>query len=327
MDYARKIRETVTTVTKYLIGGLAGGVASTLTNPLDVVRIRLQNQTSGQQQYTGMVQGMGACWREEGMRGLTRGLYASWGRELTYSSARIGLYEPIRGFVDQAVGGESHGNSQEINPAVKFISAFLSGSIGSAVCNPCDLVKTRQQLPPAPAADASAATTVATSSNFRKHVVEVREIYASSGIKGFYRGWQATSARAAMLTSAQVGSYDSVKNNIAIPLLGFKDGVLLHLMTSSIAAVVTTTASNPFDVVKTRYMCDSTGRYTGVVDCAMITMKEGPSALLRGWVPAYSRVLPHTVITFMMIEQVRVHVRLRARLRLRPLRLRPCIFL
>ena len=120
MDYARKIRETVTTVTKYLIGGLAGGVASTLTNPLDVVRIRLQNQTSGQQQYTGMVQGMGACWREEGMRGLTRGLYASWGRELTYSSARIGLYEPIRGFVDQAVGGESHGNSQEINPFLEL---------------------------------------------------------------------------------------------------------------------------------------------------------------------------------------------------------------
>jgi hypothetical protein len=123
-----------------MIGGMACGVASTLTNPLDVIRIRLQSQTQGVREYTGMVQGIRVVFRKEGLRGLTRGLYASWCRELSYSSARIGLYDPIRGIL-----APNATSSQDISPLSKFGAALLSGALGSAVCNPCDLIKTRQQ--------------------------------------------------------------------------------------------------------------------------------------------------------------------------------------
>ena len=65
-------------VLKFSIGGMSCGVASTLTNPLDVVRIRLQNQVAGSGVKDGMISGMKRIVTEEGMRGLTRGLYASW---------------------------------------------------------------------------------------------------------------------------------------------------------------------------------------------------------------------------------------------------------
>ena len=239
-------------VLKFSIGGMSCGVASTLTNPLDVVRIRLQNQVAGSGTKDGMVSGLKRIVAEEGMRGLTRGLYASWAREITYSSARIGLYDPARDFVS---GGET--DPSKVGAHVKFVAGFISGSIGSAACNPCDFIKTRQQKV-IPITDPTYHL-----SNWNRHVLEVRSVLATDGVVGLYKGWQATSARAAVLTSAQLGSYDTCKNNFAKPLLELEEGIALHLASSLAAAVFTTTASNPFDVVKTRYMCDTTGQYAG----------------------------------------------------------------
>ena len=33
--------------------------------------------------------------------------------------------------------------------------------------------------------------------------------------------------------------------------------------------------------------------------------QEGPQALLKGWVPAYVRLGPHTIITFLALEQLK----------------------
>lgn len=283
------------TLAKFQIGGLSCGVASTLTNPLDVCRIRLQNQVKGSGVQDGMVSGLVRIVREEGMRGLSRGMYASWAREMTYSSARIGLYDPARDLVS---GGET--DPAKIGSHVKFVAGFISGSVGSAACNPCDLIKTRQQqiIPEGHPQYGL--------SNWSRHIFEVKTVLREGGIVGMYKGWQATSARAAVLTSAQLGSYDTVKNNVIKPMMGLHEGLILHFCSSMVAAVFTTTASNPLDVVKTRYMCDTAGRYKNVIDCVTkIAREEGPMAFMKGWLPAYSRVTPHTVITLMMLEALR----------------------
>lgn len=284
------------TFLSFNIGGLSCGTASTLTNPLDVVRIRMQNRAAGDARYSGMLSALRLTFREEGMAGMTRGLYASWARELTYSSARIGLYDPIRLALAR---GET--DRSKVGLHVKFGAGLLSGAVGSAVCNPCDFIKTRQQKPVAADCPSNGL------SNWARHVREVRLALGEGGLPMLYKGWQATSARAAMLTSAQLGSYDTCKNNIAIPLFGLEEGIPLHFASSMFAAVFTTTASSPFDVVKTRYMCDTTGQYAGIGDCVAKTLKaDGPMAFMRGWTPAYTRVTPHTVITLLMIEQLRL---------------------
>eukprot|EP00581_Thalassiosira_minuscula_P000198 CAMPEP_0183736628 /NCGR_PEP_ID=MMETSP0737-20130205/49798_1 /TAXON_ID=385413 /ORGANISM="Thalassiosira miniscula, Strain CCMP1093" /LENGTH=88 /DNA_ID=CAMNT_0025970681 /DNA_START=2 /DNA_END=264 /DNA_ORIENTATION=+ len=62
---------------------------------------------------------------------------------MTYSSLRMGLYEPIK---DVFI---VYGNVEPNSPLVKWSSAFLSGAIGAAIFNPFDLVKVRfqSQLP------------------------------------------------------------------------------------------------------------------------------------------------------------------------------------
>ena len=59
------------------------------------------------------------------------------------------------------------------------------------------------------------------------------------------RGWAVTSARAAVLTSAQLGSYDSIKHNLLMDRAGMQEGFALHLAASMSAGLITTTAANP----------------------------------------------------------------------------------
>mmetsp|Transcript_10342 Transcript_10342/g.9265 ORF Transcript_10342/g.9265 Transcript_10342/m.9265 type:complete len:110 (+) Transcript_10342:84-413(+) len=77
--------------------GIAGSVCAIVSaglHPLDVTKIRMQNQISIK--YKGLISGVLLIYQEEGFNGLSKGLATSVYRELTYSTIRIGAYEPIR---------------------------------------------------------------------------------------------------------------------------------------------------------------------------------------------------------------------------------------
>ena len=56
-----------------------------------------------------------------------------------------------------------------------------------------------------------------------------------------------TSARAAVVTSAQLGSYDTIKNNLLVKHIGMREGVALHFFSAMLAGIITVTAANPGD--------------------------------------------------------------------------------
>lgn len=72
----------------------------------------------------------------EGMRGLYKGITASWMRESIYSSLRLGLYEPFK----RLLGATEHKHTPFY---LKFVAGGMSGFIGSALANPTDLLKVR----------------------------------------------------------------------------------------------------------------------------------------------------------------------------------------
>merc|ERR1712194_327454 len=124
---------------------------------------------------------------------------------------------------------------------------------------------------------------------------------------GLYVGTAATVVRASCLNAAELGSYDIIKNNVLVPLLGFeKEANITHFSASFVASLIATTVANPADVVKTRVMNDPHAIVGGAVEHFKHVLRtDGPSGFLRGWTASYLRMGPHTVISFMAIEKVR----------------------
>ena len=63
-----------------------------------------------------------------------------------------------------------------------------------------------------------------------------------------------------------------------------EEGFPLHIVASLTAGLVATTVCAPFDLIKTRIMCDPHHLlYKNPIDCAIKTVQyDGPLALFRG---------------------------------------------
>jgi hypothetical protein len=77
------------------------------------------------------------------------------------------------------------------------------------------------------------------------------------------------------------------------------------------AGLVCATTTSPIDLVKSRYMNQPFDkgkglRYSSTLDCFRKTVQaEGFLALFKGWLPQWLRIGPHTIITFVVLEQLR----------------------
>lgn len=281
---------------QYLIPGNVCAIVSAFLNPIDVTKIRMQNQSSTPR-YHGLVSGALLIYSEEGMRGWCKGITSSMLRELLYSSIRIGSYEPIRAFLSKAMSDDGRSKGNQSCAIVKYTSALISGGVGSAIANPLDLIKIRFQsilpgdIPP-----------------YKSNYIALKSIYYKEGLyNGLYKGWVVTSSRAAVLTSAQVGSYDSIKNNLLINVFHMEEGFKLHFISSMLAGIITCTVTNPIDVVKSRYMSDLEGKYKSPIQVINSTFRnDGLIGFMKGWTPSYMRLGPHTVISFLLIEKIRL---------------------
>ena len=107
-------------------------------------------------------------------------------------------------------------------------------SLGASVANPTDLIKVNFQA----ALEGHSLPYSSTFGGFQ-------HIWRQDGFKGLYKGTVVTTARAAIVTSAAIGTYDVIKNNIIKPVFHAEDGFMLFSTCSMLAGVVTTTAANP----------------------------------------------------------------------------------
>ena len=287
-------------LSKCFAGGVGCGLAGLITNPCDVIKVRNQQFGSTDARYRTFRGTASSILREEGARGFGKGVGASVLRECTYSALRMGLYEPIKSRYTLALDGgdetSSPSPSPSPSPLVKWLSAFTSGAIGSALFNPVDVVKVRYQSTPGPIPPHPSL------------LGALRTIHAGEGgMRGLYIGTSATVTRAAFLTSAQLGSYDVIKNDVLVREFKF-DGEAggTHLCASVIASLLTTTATNPADVVKTRVTTDLHGAVGGPYAHSLHVMRtDGAMGFMRGWTASYLRIGPHTVLSLVLIEKVR----------------------
>lgn len=292
------------------LAGVSNCCAATITNPLDVLKVRMQvdaHRVGGivdRGDAAGLRRTLASMLRDEGVLSLYRGLAPSLLREASYSSLRLGLYEPVRDGYVGALASAGVANS-EGGLAVKLLAGGTSGIIGSAVANPADLLKVRIQ------AQAGARGSL---------WGMAADIVRRDGVAGLWQGVRPSMARAAVLTASQVGSYDHIKQwlrGCGMPLLA-ADGLALHVACSLSAGFVASLATTPIDFVKTRLMTGRAGgqpsppppsgraRPSSAWACVVHAVRdEGAAALYKGFVPTFMRIGPHTVVTFIVFERLR----------------------
>ena len=295
---------------KLVAGGLSCMFISAVLNPMDVVKVVLQSQSQLKSfehsvrevllhpsrslydhcRYHGTWDALKSIYLEQGYgRGLMKGITASMLREASYSSLRMGLYDSIKILI-----APSGTNKDQFTFGQKLIAGAGSGTIGSFIATPTDLVKIRFQSYSPRHRNPYANTFDA----FRRIVRD------EGGLKGLYRGATPTILRASLLTSVQLSSYDQSKRLLLLHSDYFEDNLFTHLTASLISGLITTTLVNPADVIKTRMMCDR--RYSNPFDCLKKTVEsEGPRALMKGWLPNYLRLGPHCLVSLPLAEFIR----------------------
>jgi len=288
---------------KFVFGGLSGCAAACVTNPVDVVKTRLQLQgelaakSYATERYHGFFDGTLKLAKEEGIVGLNRGLGASLLREAIYSTIRLGLYD-----VFKVVLGEKDPKSTPFWK--KLLAGATSGAIGAAISTPTDLVKVRMQAQGIPGNPTAFA--------YRNVFTGLYSIYHKEGIRGLYKGVWPNTERAAILTATQLASYDHIKQTILKTKLIEHDGLILHFTASIGAGFVCALSTSPVDVIKTRLMnqpVDANGKgklYDNSFHCLVQIIKtEGPQGLFKGFIPNWMRLGPHTIVCFIVYEQLR----------------------
>lgn len=252
----------------------------------NVVKTRLQLQSrllEDGRKAPGLVATAVTMVRREGVLSLWTGLPAAMTRGLLYGGLRLGLYSPFKQLVQDRQQG------QPLSWAVKLVIGCTSGALAAAALSPTELVKTRLQQ---------------AGSQYQGVSGVVKDVVHNDGVRGLWKGAVPAMARASILTGAQCSTYEEVKQAV-MRTTGWGDHAGSHLVSSMISGLVTTTVTNPVDVVKTHMFVGGRG-YQGPLHCSGdLWRREGPTAFFKGWSANYARLGPQTVVTFLMVEQLR----------------------
>jgi solute carrier family 25 (mitochondrial dicarboxylate transporter), member 10 len=224
-------------------------------------------------------------FKTNGFLGLYSGLSASLLRQLTYSTARFGVYEELK----------SDFTTKSSSPSFPGLIAMasISGFVGGVAGNPADVINVRMQH--------DAALPKAERRNYKNAIDGLVRLTKNEGWKSLFRGVWPNSLRAMLMTSSQLASYDGFKWLIIRNTL-MEDNLTTYFLASFLAGFVATTVCSPVDVIKTRVMSmsESQGLAKLLVNVYRI---EGIGWMFRGWVPSFIRLGPHTIVTFLLLEQ------------------------
>lgn len=162
---------------RFVAGGIAGLTACSLAYPLDLVRTRLAAQVGGAGAYRGIADTLRCIVREEGPRGLYRGLGATLAQVAPSLAINYAAYETMR---SAWVRGAAAGDGPEGIPSVPATLACGSaaGLISSTATFPLDLVRRRLQLQ-----GSHVSREVYTS-----YGAVFRSVWRQEGWRGFYAG-------------------------------------------------------------------------------------------------------------------------------------------
>lgn len=214
-------------------GGIAGGVEGFLSYPLEFAKTRVQlREKKGvptpQNPFTVVTQ----VYRKEGIRAVYKGcgplVIGSVGKD----GVRFLFFDQIKeAFADPETGS--------LTPVRNLLAGMTAGIAASVTAvTPSERIKT------AMIDDARH------EKRFRSGWHATTTIWKEQGIFGLYRGLAGSTLKQASATAFRMGTYNVLKD--FEKKRDIKQDTLVNFANGSVAGVVTTLTTQPFDVIKTR---------------------------------------------------------------------------
>lgn len=279
---------------RFIMGGSAGMGATVFVQPLDLVKNRMQMSGVGgaAKAHKSSLHAIASILRQEGVFGVYNGLSAGLLRQATYTTTRLGVFTSLM---------ERFKSPDGTPPSflMKCALGMTAGAVGSFIGTPAEISLIRMtsdgRLP------------VEQQRKYTSVFNALYRITKEEGILTLWRGYRPTVVRAVVVNAAQLATYSQAKQSL-LSTAYFKDDLLCHFVASMISGLATTIASMPVDIAKTRIqnmkIVDGKPEYRGALDVFVrVIRQEGIFALWKGFTPYYFRLGPHTVLTFIFLEQ------------------------
>ncbi|KAH3684034.1 hypothetical protein WICPIJ_005006 [Wickerhamomyces pijperi] len=269
-------------------GGFGGCVACIATHPLDLAKVRLQ--TSIAEPKPTVLNMSVQILKNDGVFGLYSGLSAGLLRQCTYSLTRFGVYDFLK----------SNYLTNEQKADIKYLLpiSMVSGAVGGVVGNPADIVNIRMQN--------DTGLPLESKRNYKNAFDGVLRIIKEEGPSKLFRGLNSNLVRGVLMTSSQVVSYDLIKSSLVAHFQFSEKSNSLFFLSSILSGLIATTICSPVDVLKTRIMNNT--HHEPVLSIMRNSFRnEGPLFMFKGWLPAFVRLGPNTIIIFLVVEQLKAY--------------------
>ncbi|KAK0199016.1 mitochondrial inner membrane protein [Armillaria mellea] len=182
-------------------GGTAGGCQVVFTNPLEIVKIRLQVQGETAKLEGAVPRGAVHIIRQLGVLGLYKGASACLMRDIPFSA----IYFPAYGHLKSDVFNEGY-NGKQLSFLETLSAAGIAGMPAAYFTTPADVVKTRLQV------EARKGQT---------HYKGLRDafvkIYQEEGFKALFKGGPARILRSSPQFGFTLLAYEELKKSLPYP--------------------------------------------------------------------------------------------------------------
>ncbi|CAL8142757.1 unnamed protein product [Orchesella dallaii] len=294
---------------EFVLGGLSAVGAGVFTNPLEVVKTRMQLQGELQAKgnysvhYKNVFHAAYTIGTKEGLRALQKGLVPALWFQWVVNGTRLGLYQ----LGDEL--GLTRNKDGKTNLLCSAIVASTTGMVGGVLSSPFFLIKTQFQ---SHANDKSIA--VGQQHQHTKMIPAFRDIYRKYGLLSFWRGSTSSIPKIGVASLVQIPTYLKTLEFVKSKQIFQERSLMNPFCASMVAGLLMSLVMAPFDLMSTRFYnqgVDANGKgliYKNLLDCGIkIYKSEGPLGFYKGWTVNYFRLGPHTLLNLVLWEQLRYY--------------------
>lgn len=256
------------------------GIAGLLVgHPFDTIKVHMQTQDVKNPQYRNMFHCMKTMIAKDSVRGLYRGM----------SSPMLGI-SAVNAIVFGVYGNIQRMSSNPNSYTSLFFAGSMAGLAQTIITSPMELAKTRLQIQ----MNKIGAT------KFKGPSQCLLYVYQSDGIRGIFRGLNATTLRDIPGFATYFVSYELLLRQKQEP------GMMYTLFAGGTAGAISWILTIPIDVIKTRLQIDGMNQsrmYSGMIDCFRKSYEaEGYAFMTRGLSSTLLRAFPMNGVCFLVVS-------------------------